>query len=338
MCQVLRVLAALCVGGLVAGVSPAFGTFPGDNGRIAFDSFREGGDADVWTMRPNGSAPINLTATPAIFDGYGNWRADGRKIVFQSGRVTATNPNGTQQIFVMNTDGSDATQITFTDVNNNDNPAWSPDGRKIVFVRHMFQDDPDPDVDNHDVWTMNADGSNQRNLTNNFAEDNEPNWSPDGRKIAFTSDRTGSNEVYTTDPNGSRLRQLTFTPGFDGGANWSPDSRMIAFDTERDGEGNLEIYKMRADGSHPVRLTRNPAWDLAAVWSPDGRRIAFTSTRDVSDEHPENFEVYKMRADGSHEMNLTNNPAFDWVQDWQPLRDDHNRHDGANDDGDGGAD
>ena len=67
-----------------------------------------------------------------------------------------------------------------------------------MFVRHMFQDNPDPGIDNHDVWTMNADGSNQRNLTNNLAEDNEPNWSPDGRKIAFTSDRTGSNEVYTT--------------------------------------------------------------------------------------------------------------------------------------------
>ena len=61
--------------------------------------------------------------------------------------------------------------------------------------------------------------------------------------------------------------------------------------------------------------------------------MLFTSTRDVSDEHPDNFEVYKMRADGSHQMNLTNNPAFDCVHDWQPLLDDHDRHDGANDDG-----
>jgi Tol biopolymer transport system component len=330
MCQVLRVLAVLCVGGLVAGVAPAFGAFPGGNGRIAFDSDRDGGDIDIWTMRPNGSDPINLTANSAAFDGIENWRADGRKLVFQSNRRTDTNPNGTFQIFVMNADGSDPTQITFTDLNNNDAPAWSPDGRKIVFVRHMFQGDPDPDLDNHDIWTMNADGSNQRNLTNNFAEDQEPNWSPDGRKIAFTSDRTGSNEVYTFNPNGSRLRQLTDTPGFDGGANWSPDSRMIAFDTERDGNG--EIYKMRADGSHPVNLTRNPAFEFFSAWSPDGRKIAFTSDRDASDEHPGNFEVYKMRADGSRQMNLTSNPALDGGPDWQPLRDDHNRHDGANDD------
>src|SRR5687768_9176627 len=104
MCQVLRVLAVLCVGGLVAGVSPAFAVFPGGNGRIMFDSDRDGGDIDIWTMRPNGSDPINLTADSAAFDGIGNWRADGRKIVFQSDRVTATNPNGRFQIFVMNAD------------------------------------------------------------------------------------------------------------------------------------------------------------------------------------------------------------------------------------------
>jgi Tol biopolymer transport system component len=325
---ILRTLAVICVGGLAAGVSPAVAAFPGGNGRIAFDSDRDaGGDIDIWTMRPNGSDPINLTADSAAFDGIESWRADGRKIAFQSNRVTATNPNGTFQIFVMNADGSDPTQITFTDVNNNDAPAWSPDGRKIVFVRHMFQGDPDPDVDNHDVWTMDADGSNQRNLTNNFAEDQEPNWSPDGKRIAFRSDRTGSNEVYTFKPNGSMLRQLTFTPGFDGGPNWSPDSRMIAFDTERD--GNSEIYKMRADGSHPVRLTRNPAFDLVAAWSPDGRKVAFTSDRDASAEHPDNFEVYTMRADGSHQMNLTYNPAFDFLSDWQPRIDGHDGDEAA---------
>jgi len=323
------VACVLCIGGLAAGVSPALGAFPGGNGRIAFDSDRDGGDIDIWTMRPNGSDPINLTANSAAFDGIANWRADGRKIVFQSDRVTATNPNGRFQIFVMNADGSDPTQITFTDLNNNDAPAWSPDGRKIVFVRHMnmVPEDPDPGVDNHDLWTMNADGSNQRNLTNNPAEDQEPSWSPDGRRIAFTSDRTGSNEVYTTDPNGSRLRQLTDTPGFDGGANWSPDSRMIAFDTERD--GNSEIYKMRADGSHPVNLTRNPAFEFVSAWSPNGRKVAFTSDRDASDEHPANFEVYKMRADGSRQMNLTNNPAFDAGPDWQPRAHGHDRDGGA---------
>ena len=62
MSRVLRVLAVLCVGGFAVGVSPAFGAFPGDNGRIAFDSDRDGGDFDVWTMSPNGSDLVNLTA------------------------------------------------------------------------------------------------------------------------------------------------------------------------------------------------------------------------------------------------------------------------------------
>jgi Tol biopolymer transport system component len=329
MSRVVGVLAALWFGGLALGVSAAPAAFPGGNGRIVFDSDRDG-DPDIWTMRPNGSDPINLTAGSAAADGLASWRADGRKIAFQSDRVTATNPNGRFQIFVMNADGSDPTQITFTDLNNNDNPAWSPDGRKIVFVRHMnmVPEDPDPGVDNHDVWTMNADGSNQRNLTNNPAEDLEPSWSPDGKRLAFTSDRTGSNEVYTSSPNGSMLRQLTFTPGFDGAANWSPDSRMLVFDTERDGNG--EIYTMRADGSHPVNVTRNPATELVSGWSPDGRKLAFSSNRDASDEHPDNFEVYTMRADGRRQVNRTKNPAMDFFGDWQPLRG-HDRHDGADD-------
>lgn len=331
MSRVVGVLAALWVGALALGVSPAPGAFPGGNGRIIFGSDRDG-DIDIWTVRPNGSDPINLTASSPAIDALASWRADGRKIAFQSDRVTATNPNGRFQIFVMNADGSDPTQITFTDLNNNDDPAWSPDGRKIVFVRHMnmVPEDPDPGVDNHDVWTMNADGSNQRNLTNDPAEDNRPNWSPDGKKIAFTSDRTDSSEVYTSRPNGSMLRQLTDEPGFDGAANWSPDGRMIAFETERDGNG--EIYKMRADGSHEVNLTRNPAFEFGPAWSPDGRKLAFTSDRDASEEHPENFEVYTMRADGRHQINVTNNPAIDFFDDWQPLRG-HHRHDGANDDG-----
>jgi TolB protein len=331
MGRALQVWALLCVGALAAGASPALGAFPGANGRIAFVSFRTG-DADIWAMSPNGTNQANLTADPS-FDAFPNWRADGRKIAFMSDRVTATNPTGDFEIFVMNADGSDPRQVTFN-LNDDEQPAWSPDGGMLVFVHQMFSPEEEATgLSNHDLWTMRADGSNQRDVTPSPFDDHEPDWSPDGKEIAFTTNPGGNSDVYTIRPNGSHLRRLTDAPGTDSGANWSPDSRLIAFDSERDGDA--EVYVMRANGRQQTRLTFNPASDFLAAWSPNARELAFTSDRDASDTNPDNFEVYTMRADGSQQLDRTNNPAADINADWQPLpndRDDgghgHGRSDG----------
>jgi TolB protein len=111
MCRLLRVLGVFCVVGLGAGAPAAFGSFPGANGKIAFVSERTGDD-EIWAMSPHGANQVNLTANPS-FDAFPTWRADGRKIAFASNRVTATNPTGDLEIFVMNADGSDPREITF---------------------------------------------------------------------------------------------------------------------------------------------------------------------------------------------------------------------------------
>ena len=85
--RVLAVVAAVCVGGLAAGAGPALAAFPGANGKIAFTSDRAG-TADIWTMSPNGRDLVNLTPTSPADDAFPNWRADGRKIVFESDRET----------------------------------------------------------------------------------------------------------------------------------------------------------------------------------------------------------------------------------------------------------
>ena len=95
------------------------------------------------------------------------------------------------------------------------------------------------------------------------------NWSPDGRKIVFVSDRDGNLEIYVMNADGSGQRNLTRHPGYDSDPEWSPDGRKIAFATKR--EGNFEIYVMNADGSGQHNLTRNPAPDRFPVWSP-GRK------------------------------------------------------------------
>ena len=133
MARVLRPLAVICVGGLAVAVAPALATFPGENGKIVFHSDRGGGDdLNIWTMNPDGSNPVNLTAGSPADDAFPNWSPDGRKILFESQRETPTNPTPPgftegpdAELFVMNADGSHLRQITFNDLDDED-PAGRP--------------------------------------------------------------------------------------------------------------------------------------------------------------------------------------------------------------------
>jgi Tol biopolymer transport system component len=199
MTRILYALAVICLGGLVTGVSPALGAFPGANGKIAFHSDRDGdgGDLDIWTMSPSGNNLFSLTANSEE-DQLANWRADGRKLAFMSDRETASNPTPAGfpgpdfEIFVMNADGSNPTQITFNALDDED-PAWSPNGKRIVFQRDF---DPVRGQVDYDILTMKADGTGEKNVTNSpGVQDFQPNWSPNGRRIAFSSERDGDAEI-----------------------------------------------------------------------------------------------------------------------------------------------
>jgi len=157
---------------------------------------------------------------------------------------------------------------------------------------------------NADVHVMAPDGSDQRNLTRNPAPDGGAAWSPDGRRIAFVSDRDGANnsEIYVMDADGSRQTRLTTAARGDTHPTWSPDGRRIAFVSDRD-DFNSEVYVMKANGSGQVNLTRSPASDEEPTWSPDGRRIAFSSDR--ADQEAIPGDIYTMDTDGSNEKRLT---------------------------------
>ena len=263
-------------------------------------------------MDPNGHRLANLTAASNGDDVAPNWRADGRRIAFMSNRVTAANPEGDFEIFVMSAAGSHPVQLTSNGLDDED-PAWSPDGCWISFQRDF--DPVEGEVD-HDLFTMRADGTGQRNLTNSpGVQDNEPGWSANGRTIAFVSDRDGDPEIFSMRPDGSNVRQLTFNDALDFRPDWSPDSRMIGFASDQDGD--FEVFTMRADGTRQRNLTDDDAGDGVMAWSPDGRKIVFNSDRAAGDP-----DVFTMHADGSRQVNRTENPAFDFAPDWQPLRDD----------------
>jgi TolB protein len=219
-----------------------------DGRRIAFV-----GRWGIWVMNADGSGRRKLT-TQSTGRGHGTrlyWSPDGRTLAFLSGGNCG---DFCHHLYVMNADGSNLKNLTPSlgggPGRGAANPAWSPDGRTIAFVRRDhwpvggFTDA---------VHVVRLDGSGRRRLTWAPADYAAPAWSPDGRKLAFVSDRGGNSEVYVMNADGSKPRNLTRHPGYDGDPVWSPDGRSIAFVTNRDGA--YGIYVMSPDGSGLRRLT-----------------------------------------------------------------------------------
>jgi tricorn protease-like protein len=263
------------------------------------------------------------------------------KIAFQSSR------DGNAEIYVMNTDGTGQTRLTFNAAADA-LPDWSPDGTKIAFASNRDG--------NSEIYVMNADGSSQTRLTVNGAVDTRPKWSPNGAQILFESSRGGGSnpQIFVMDADGTNSVRLTNDSFTDFQADWSPDGSEIVFVSNRD--GNLEIYVMSASGAGQTRLTVNTVVDQLPSFSPDGskitftsavgnlnhvfvmnadgtsptsltasndgnsafspngRRIAFLSSRDGNDN-----EIYVMASDGSDEKRLTTSPGIDTAPAWQPV-------------------
>ena len=200
---------------LVLGLAatPAQAAFAGRNGRIAFSSLR-GGRLDIYTMRPNGGHERNLT-NDAPPDFQPAWSPDGRLIAFVSLDVTVSHFD---QIYTMSPTGADRALLTAFEGGNPQEPAWSPDGSQIAF-HVVFGGAIDSEV-----YTMNADGSDLVQLTDNTSEDSNPAWSPDGTQLAFVRDA----QIFTMDPDGTGVRHVTPSPMLAFDPAWSPAGDSFA--------------------------------------------------------------------------------------------------------------
>ncbi len=324
--MIRRAIGLLAVPALLASPSPASATFPGANGKLVFQR-PAGEQMDLFTMRPDGSNVKRLLGGRA-FDDKPEWSPDGRRIAFAR---SGENPVP-EEIWTANAKGRDLQRLTTWNAGSAA-PTWTPEGRIVYFTTKDFPppaspDDPPPPSE---LYSMAADGSDQRRLTSEAVMKTDPAVSPADGTVAYIAFRPVAAEpgafdlgLFSVAADGSGQRTLApFTPRravFS--ASWSPDGSRIVFELASRGQSDLAV--MNADGTGRRRLTRTRALETNPVWSPDGRMIAFTGDRHVKRGKRErwgpDFELYVMRASGARVQRLTRNSVPDLVPDWQAVQ------------------
>jgi Tol biopolymer transport system component len=298
-------MAALAGAGVLAlvatGARSSEAAFPGKNGLIAFQSFRDG-YAQIYVMTDVPTQPKRISRGRAACHALPAWSRDGKRIAFEYNRDTAGRPARNSEVYLMNANGTGLRNLTRKTGFDGD-PSWSPDGRFVVFESQRDG--------NTELYWVDVRSSKPRvkRLTKDPGFDGDPAWSPFGKGIAFTSTRTGNREIYLMKFDGSPLLNLTNNRGDDFDPSWSPDGELVTFVSNRD--GNLEIYATN-DRFLLRRLTTHPALDALPAWSPNGRSIVFVSDR----EDAGNRDIYVMNSDGSSVQKLTQSTAWDVAPDW----------------------
>lgn len=243
--------------------------------RVAVSEIAAGeSEPNLYFMRADGGEEVQVGLT-----GYrqASLSPTGEQLAFL--RPIVSGETSSLQLFVAPLNELE-TPVQITDTANSamSRPVWSPDGAQIAFSNNS-------DGDN-ELYVIDADGDNLRQLTDNDTNDRDPVWSPDGEQLAYAGDQDSPSvlEIYVLTLEDETITRLTDASGSNSSPAWSPDGRLIAFVSDRAGVN--DIYVMAADGSGSRLITDNDnrAENDSPVWSPDSRWVAFASNRDDLDE------------------------------------------------------
>jgi len=268
--------------------------FSPDGRSIAFCRSFTAQSADLDTVPVAGGEVKRAVGDNRAINGVA-WMPDGGEIVYSTRRLgrplelwRVTSSGGTPQPV------SEAGENAYY-------PAVSRTDKRLAYVHSTY----DENIWQLDLTAGKASGPATKLIASTW-QDNAPQYSPDGKKIAFASDRSGSFEIWVANADGSGTVQLTSQGGHSGSPHWSPDGRRIAFDASVGGSG--DIFVIDAGGGAPRRITTGPANGHARSvpsWSSDEKWIYFTS------EQTGRYEIWRASAEGGQESQLTRQGGFD---------------------------
>ena len=309
MCLVLAVLVAGCGGSGSGTDNPVAAVQPATVGdRIVFSSNRKG-VSDVFVMNPNGTLQTDLTSLPSGNDDcHPAFSWDGHYVAFTSNR------KGIYELYVMSPTGTNLRRLTFNATSQAENlrPAWSPNGAKIAFEQLVFSGM----TAYYSIWTINANGTGLKRLTNSGYQDQDPTWLPDGSGIVFTSTRQDhAYQIYRMKADGTAVTRLTF--GGNSYANdddspaCAPDVSRIAFHSNRKAGG---IFTMKLNGLdlRAVPNTASRGWRAEPSWGPGGSALVFAGPPALGASD----QIFKINLDGTGLVRLTKNAASDTSPRW----------------------
>ena len=265
--------------------------FSPDGGLVAFAKSLSSGVVELYTIPSGGGEEKRLTFDN-LFVGSNAWTTDGKEIVFSSNRA------GNTTLWRIPSGGGSPMPVTGSG-ENVEGVAIGKKGDNLAYSRL---------TEKADIWHLSLGmHSSERTPPTELISSREkqigPQYSADGREIAFVSDRSGSFEIWACNSDGTNPVQLTFFRGPQVGCpRWSPDGRILLFDSREKGNGN--IYVMNSNGGTPRQLTSGKFENNVPSWSRDGRWIYFSSNRTGT------FQLWKMPAEGGQETQITQKGGF----------------------------